>query len=112
MALGLGVSPGKLNELPAGNEAASGYITVMNTNNTTTRYRVYVQGKDCRDSFKIEPSEFLLQPGANKKVEIRFQPANEIQIEEQIYICVVILPASGGLGIGAGIRVPVSFNGM
>jgi P pilus assembly chaperone PapD len=112
-ALGLGVSPGKLHmESPQENETASSYLTVMNTNSTVTRYRVYVQSTDQRDNFTIEPSEFLLDPGTNKTVEVRFHPDDTPQIMEKAYICVVTLPASGGLRIGAGVRVPVSFDDM
>ena len=112
-ALGLAVSPGKLvMEPPQENQTASSYLTVMNTNSTMTRYRVYVQSPDQRDDFTIEPSEFLLTPGTNEKVEIRFHPDNAPQITEKVYICVVTLPASGELRIGAGVRVPVSFDDM
>jgi P pilus assembly chaperone PapD len=110
-ALGLGVSPAKLYmETPQQNGTESGYLSVMNTNTSATKYRVYVQSPDQRDDFTIEPSEFILSPGTNKKVEIRFHPDNAAQITEKVYICIVTLPASGGLRIGAGVRVPVSFE--
>ena len=110
-ALGLAVSPGKLfMETPQENETESSYLSVTNTNASVTRYRVYVQNPDQQDDFTIEPSEFLLNPGTNKKVEIRFHPDNTSQITEKVYICIVTLPASGELRIGAGVRVPVSFD--
>jgi hypothetical protein len=110
-ALGLGVSPAKLYmETTQQNGTTSGYLSVMNTNASATRYRVYVQSPDQRDYFTIEPSEFIINPGTNKKVEIRFHPDSASQITEKAYICIVTLPAGGGLKIGAGVRVPVSFE--
>jgi P pilus assembly chaperone PapD len=112
-ALGLAVSPGKLHmESPQENQTTSSYLTVTNTNSTMTKYRIYVQTSDQRDNFTIEPSEFLLRPGTNEKVEIRFHPDDATQIMEKAYICVVTQPGSGELRIGAGVRVPVSFDGM
>ena len=112
-ALGLGVSPGKLHmESPQENQTANSYLTVMNTNSTEAKFKVYVQSTDQRDYFTIEPSEFLLKPGTSEKVEISFHPDNASKITEKAYICIVTLPASGELRIGAGVRVPVSFDGM
>jgi hypothetical protein len=94
------------------NQTASSHLTVTNTSTTVTKYRVYVQRPDQRDNFTIELPEFLFGSGMNEKVEIRFHPDDAPQITEKVYICVVTLPASGELRIGAGVRVPVSFDGM
>jgi hypothetical protein len=111
LAVGLGVSPAKLYFEPIrGNEEGNAQLTVMNTDDTATRYRVYVRDADYRDCFDIEPSEFILQPGKNKSVSVRYCPSNDMPVLEKGYICIVTLPADGGLKIGAGIRVPVFFN--
>lgn len=113
-AVGLGVSPSKLYFEPVrGNKAGSAQLTVMNTEDTTMRYRVYVRDADYGDCFDIEPSELLLQPGTNKSVSVHYHPSNDTKVLEKVYICIVTLPAdeeTGTLRIGAGIRVPVFFK--
>ena len=114
LAVGLGISPSKLYLEPtSGSGTVSTRLTVVNTESTTTRYRVYVQDTDFRDCFDIEPSEFMLQPGTTTSVDIRYRPSNELPSSERAYICVVTLPVDaeqGSLRIGAGIRVPILFN--
>ena len=110
LAIGLGVSPGKLNINDSCESSAIATLSVINTGNGESSYRVYVAEEAYEGWFNIEPKEFVLPPKASKTVEISIKPPLGASVQYKTHICVVSLPSGGGLKIGAGIRVPVDVN--
>jgi len=83
LALGLGVTPGKLD---------------------FTTFRVYIEG-EYQEWFLITPGEFILPPQQSKGVEIMVTPPLTALGEHEFSVCVVSLPPGSDLRIGAGIKV-------
>ena len=105
LALGLGVTPGKLDfsVRPGGTEAKT--LNVINQSNQESLFRVYVEG-EFEEWFLISPGEFSLAPQQSKGVEIVVAPPLTASDEHDFSICVVSLPAGSDLRIGAGVKVP------
>jgi P pilus assembly chaperone PapD len=105
LAVGLGVTPGKLafTVRPGGTEVQT--LHVINQSNRESEFRVYVEGK-YEKWFLISPGEFTLAPQQSKGVEVVVAPPFTASDEHDFSICVVSLPAGSDLRIGAGIKVP------
>ncbi len=105
LALGLGVTPGKLDfsVRPGGTEVQT--LNVINQSNQESLFRVYVEG-EFEEWFLISPGEFSLAPQQSKGVEIVVAPPLTASDEHDFSICVVSLPAGSDLRIGAGVKVP------
>lgn len=104
LAVGLGVTPGKLDFTvrPGGTEVQT--LHVINQSNRESEFRVYVEGK-YEKWFLISPGEFTLPPKQSKGVEIVVTPPLTALGEHEFSICVVSLPPGSDLRIGAGIKV-------
>ena len=105
-AIGLGVSPEKLNIEVSRGGSASAMLGIINTGNEESNYKVYVEEEKYKGWFVIEPEEFTLPPQENKAVEINIKPPLTASGEHEARICVVSLPPGEGLAIGTGIKVP------
>lgn len=101
---GVGVNPGKLNLVlePGGPTVVS--LTVINTGDRLSSYRVYVEGEE-RDCFEFTPAAFQLSPGETRQVEVKALSSAAARGERVVDICVVSLDPSGQLGVGAGVKV-------
>lgn len=105
LALGIGVTPGKMefSVRPGGTETK--ILHVINQSNQESIFCVYVEGK-YEEWFLITPGEFTLAPQQSKAVEIVVAPPLTASDEHDFSICVVSLPVGSDLRIGAGIKVP------
>jgi len=105
LAVGLGVTPGKLDFTvrPGGTEVQT--LHVINQSNRESEFRVYVEGK-YEKWFLITPGEFTLAPQRSKGIEIVVSPPLTASNEHDFSICVVSLQPGSDLCIGAGIKVP------
>ena len=105
-ALGIGVTPGKLefSVRPGGTEVQT--LHVVNQSNRISEFRLYVEG-EYEEWFVISPGEFTLPPQQNRAVEIAVAPPFTATNEHDFAICVVSLPPGSALRIGAGVKVPV-----
>jgi len=105
LALGLGVTPGKLDFSVQAGGAETKTLNVINQSDRESPFRVYVEG-EFEEWFLISPGDFTLAPQQSKDVEIVVAPPLTASDEHDFSICVVSLPAGSDLRIGAGIKVP------
>ena len=111
-AIGLGVSPEKLNIEVSRGGSASAMLGIINTGNEESNYKVYVEEEKYKGWFTIEPEEFTLPAQGTKAVELTIRPPLTASGEHEARICIVSLPPGEGLAIGtgmaigAGIKVP------
>jgi len=110
LAIGLGVSPEKLNIEVSRGGSTTATLGVTNTGNDESNYKVYVEEDEYKDWFSIEPEEFVLSPQGNKGVEITISPPLEASGQYQAHICVVSMLPGEGLKIGTGIKVPTHIH--
>ena len=110
LAIGLGVSPEKLNIEVSRGGSTTATLGVTNTGNDESNYKVYVEEDEYKDWFSIEPEEFVLSPQGNKGVEITISPPLDASGQYRAHICVVSMLPGEGLKIGTGIKVPAYIN--
>jgi len=104
LALGLGVTPGKLDFTTPPGGTATKTLHVINQSDRESLFRVYIEG-EYQEWFLITPGEFILPPQQSKGVEIMVTPPLAALGEHEFSICVVSLPPGSDLRIGAGIKV-------
>ena len=109
LALGLGVSPAKLDfsVSPGGNEKKT--LNVINQSDTEAQFQVYVEG-EYEEWLVIKPDEFALAPYQTEEIEIKVKPPFNATGEHRCSVCVVSLSPDSGLRIGTGIKVPVQIS--
>jgi len=109
LALGLGVTPAKLDfsVSPGGTEKKT--LNVVNQSDTEAQFQVYVEG-EYEAWLVINPSEFTLAPYQIEEVEIKVKPPFNASGEHRCSVCVVSLSPDSGLRIGTGIKVPVQIS--
>ena len=114
LAIGLGVTPEKLNIEVSRGGSASATLNVVNSGDDESNFKVYVEEEDYASWFNIEPAEFTLVSGENKAVEIDINPPADASGKHQAHICIVSMPPGEGLAIGTGIKVPtyIHISGM
>jgi hypothetical protein len=105
-ALGVGVSPHKLEleAYPLG--SVTSLINVINTSNERSLYQVYVEG-DCEGWFSITPAEFVLDSQRSQEVKIAISPSLTASGEYSADICIVSLVSASELKVGCGVKIPV-----
>ena len=106
LAMGLGVTPGKMNfnVRPGGNEFQILYI--INQSDRPSDFEVYIEGKNVK-WFKVTPDEFSLGAHEVNGVEIVLSPPLTAKPQQyEFSVCVVSLPPGSDLRLGAGIKVP------
>lgn len=106
LAIGLGVSPEKLNIEVSRGCSTTATLNVINTGSDESSYKVYVEEEDYVSWFTVETEEFTLPAGARKPVQITISPPQDASGQHEAHICVVSLPLDGDLAIGTGIKVP------
>ena len=109
MALSLAVNPGRI-EFNLSENNTSGMLTVINSGNKASLYKVYIVDSDYSDFFNIEPSEFMLAANSSMDVEISIKSPSDCPSNFKERICVVTMGPKSGLQIGAGIRVSIYVN--
>ena len=109
LALGLGVTPAKLDfsVSPGGTQRQT--LNVINQSDTEAQFQVYVEG-EYEAWLVIKPDEFELAPYQIEEVEIKVKPPFNATGKHQCSVCVVSLSPEAGLRIGTGIKVPVQIN--
>ena len=109
LALGLGVTPAKLDfsVSPGGTEKKT--VNVINQSDTEAQFQVYVEG-EYEEWLVIKPNEFALAPYQIEEVEIKVKPPFNATGEHRCSVCVVSLSPDSGLRIGTGIKVPVEIS--
>ena len=112
-ALGLGISPGKLEIHAVSGSYSNTKLVIINTGTTKLKYRVYTKEEVYKSWINIKPVEFILQRGENRTVDILIEPPPGAGGQHKAHICIIsILPNYKGEGLAAraGIRVPVTLN--
>jgi len=109
-AIGLGVSPEKLNIEVSRGGSATAMLGIINTGNEESNYKVYVEEEKYKGWFVIEPEEFTLPPQGTKAVALTIRPPLTASGEHEARICIVSLPPGEGLAIGTGIKVPTHIH--
>ena len=106
LAFGIGVMPGKMEfSLRPGNTDIK-TLNVVNQAGQQSEFQVYVEGEK-GTWFTVTPGEFTLNAQETRGVEILVAPPLTTAPKEYDFsICVVSIPPSSGLNIGAGIKVP------
>lgn len=106
LAVGLGVTPGKLDFTVHAGGTESQTLTVLNQSDHDAEFQVYVEGGDV-DWLTVTPNEFTLSPAQSHGIEIAVAPPLLARGEHEFSLCVVSLAPESDLRIGAGIKVPV-----
>ena len=111
-ALGIGVTPGKLNFDVSPGSTTSQTMNIVNQSDYATQFRIYTD-EDFEEWFDIQPAEFVLEAGKTKDVEIVVSPplmARQNLHSTTIYI--VSTPPESKLQLGAGIKVAANVQIM
>ena len=106
LAFGIGVAPGKMEFTirPGGTEAQT--LHVINQADQQSEFQVYIEGGN-EEWFMITPGEFSLSAHETESVAITVAPPLTTPPEDQDFtVCVVSVPPSSDLRVGAGIKVP------
>ena len=104
-ALGIGVTPGKLNFDVSPGSTISQTLNVVNQSDSETKFRIYTDD-DFKEWFNIQPAEFILQAHKTKDVEIVVSPP--IMAKQNLHsttIYIISTPPESKLQLGAGIKV-------
>ena len=109
-AIGLGVSPEKLNIEVSRGGSATATLNVVNSGSDESSFKVYVEEEKYKGWFVIEPEEFTLPPQGTKAVALTIRPPLTASGEHEARICIVSLPPGEGLAIGTGIKVPTHIH--
>jgi hypothetical protein len=105
--IGVGASPDRIDfDVVSPKEGAVRELYVINTGDAAERVLLTVEGVN----LTVDPLEFDLAAKENRVVVVSVDHAEAGEHEGSILITARPAgDASGGLGIGAGVRVPVSF---
>lgn len=104
-ALGIGVTPGKLNFDVSPGSTASQTLNIVNQSDSAAQFRIYT-GEDFQEWFNIQPAEFVLEAHKTKDIQIIVTPplmAKQNLHSTTIYI--ISTPPESKLQLGAGIKV-------
>lgn len=105
MAVGIGVTPGKMDFSVEAGSSASQMLYVTNPDGNESEFEVYIDGANA-EWFTITPSNFTLTGQEQKSVEIVLAPPfSAIPQEYNLSICVVSKAPNTDLTFGAGVKV-------
>ncbi|WP_288067800.1 hypothetical protein [Methanolobus sp.] len=82
-------------------------ISIINNGNEFSTYTVYTDDK-YSDLIRISPSSFDLSPGMTKEVTVTCSPPEVTSGNISLKISIAACSDNSKLGIGAGIRIPVT----
>jgi hypothetical protein len=105
-AVSVGVSPHNL-EFDLNKGIFQKNITIINNGNEFSTYTVYADDK-YSDLIRISPSSFALSPGMTKEITVTCIPPELASGNISLKISIAACSDSSKLGIGAGIRIPVT----
>jgi hypothetical protein len=111
-ALGIGVTPGKLNFDVSPGSTTSQNLNVVNQSDSETKFIIYTDD-DFKEWFNIQPAEFVLAAHKTKDIEIFVSPplmAKQNLHNATIYI--ISTPPESKLQLGAGIKVAANVQIM
>jgi P pilus assembly chaperone PapD len=106
LALSVGVAPGRMDfkVRPGGTQVQT--LNIINQSDQASRFQVYVEGSN-EGWFEITPSQFTLNAGEVRGVEIAVAPSLfTIPGDHDFDMCILCLPPEAELRIGAGVKVP------
>ena len=105
-ALGLGVSPHRLEleAYPLG--SVTGAFNVTNPSEERCRYQAYVEG-EYQEWLTLTPEEFVLDPQDSQEVKVAVSPPIIASGEHNTHISIVALQAASELKVGTGVKLPV-----
>ena len=105
-AVSVGVSPHSL-QFDINDGVFQKNITVINNGNEFSTYTVYTED-EYPNMILISPSKFDLSPGMTKEVTITCIPPDSASGNISLKISVAAGSDNSKLGIGAGVRIPVT----
>jgi hypothetical protein len=111
-ALGIGVTPGKLNFDVSPGSTTSKTLNIVNQSDSETKFIIYTDD-DFTEWIKIQPAKFVLDAHKTKDVEVIVSPplmAKQDLHSTTIYI--ISTPPESKLQLGAGIKVAANVQIM
>lgn len=112
LALGIGVTPGKLNFDVSPGSTTSQTLNIVNQSDSETKFRIYTDD-DFEEWFNIQPTEFVLEAHQTKDVEVVVSPP--LMAEQNLHsttIYIISTPPESKLQLGAGIKVATNVQIM
>ncbi|WP_094229133.1 COG1470 family protein [Methanolobus psychrotolerans] len=106
LAVSLGVSPHSL-QFDLKDGVFQKNITIINNGNDPSGYTLYTDN-EYAGWICISPSAFELSSGMTKEVSVSCIPPESASGNISLRIYAIAEPAGSDLGIGAGIRIPVT----
>lgn len=104
-ALGVGVTPGRLNFDVSPGSTATQSLNILNQSDSEAKIRVYLD-EVFKDWFTISPAEFILNAHEAEKIEITVSPPSRTKQDlHSTTIFVIAVPSESNLQLGAGIKV-------
>lgn len=105
LAVGIGVTPGKLNFNIEAGDSESQTLYVNNPESGCSEFEIYTEGAN-EEWFNIEPASFTLASQEQKGVEITISPPPSAAPQEyNLSICIVSRSPDSDLIFGAGVKV-------
>jgi uncharacterized membrane protein len=104
-ALGIGVTPGKLNFDVSPGSTTSQTLNIVNQSDSETTFRIYTDD-DFKEWFNIQPAEFVL--GAHKIKDVKVVVSPPLMAKQNLHsatIYIISTPPESKLQLGAGIKV-------
>lgn len=108
-AVGLGITPARLDFEAAAGSPEVRSLHVINNCAEKSSFRIYAD-ETYADWLQIAPDEFTLEPELNREVQITATPPRNSEGEHRFLVYVVSVPESSSFDIGAGIKVPVQLH--
>lgn len=106
LALSVGVAPGKMDfkVRPGGTQVQT--LNVINQSDQASQFQVYIEDSP-EGWFDIQPSQFTLNAGGVREVEISLAPSLfTVPGDHDFEVCILCLPPETQLRVGAGVKVP------
>jgi P pilus assembly chaperone PapD len=105
LALGIGVTPGKMYFSVRPGDSETKTLHVINQSDQQTEFRIYIEDEEA-EWISITPDRFMLDARNTENVEILVSPPLLTTPQECDFpICVVSIPPDSDLSIGAGIKL-------
>jgi P pilus assembly chaperone PapD len=104
-ALGVGVTPGRLNFDVSPGSMASQTLNIVNQSDSEAKIKVYLDDL-FKDWFIISPDEFILNAHKAEDIDITVSPPSKATQElHSTTIYVIAIPSESNLQLGTGIKV-------
>jgi P pilus assembly chaperone PapD len=104
-ALGVGVTPGRLNFDVSPGSTASQTLNIVNQSDAEARIKVYPDN-GFEDWFTVSPAEFILNAHKAENIQITVSPPSKAKQDVlNTTIFVIAMPPESNLQLGTGIKV-------